>query len=63
MNANQAAFPTATMARVLGVSESTPDGGCQLVWIELEMSLQYGDTVRGAAASTLCWKSSSRSSG
>ena len=46
-----------------GVDEETPAGGCQVDWMPPEMSLQYGVTVRGAAASRLSWKSCSRSSG
>ena len=42
-----------------GVSPSTDRGGCQMFWMEPETSLQYGVTVRGAAASTLSWKSCS----
>lgn len=40
-----------------GVSLSTDRGGCQMFWMEPDTSLQYGVTVRGAAASTLSWKS------
>ena len=40
-----------------GVSWLTEAEGCQVLWRALEMSLQYGVTDRGAAASTLCWNS------
>ena len=30
-----------------GVSWFTLDGGCQVLWMPLEMSLQYGDTGAG----------------
>ena len=46
-----------------GVVELTAVGGCQVLWSAPEMSLQYGVTVRGAAASRLSWKSVSRSGG
>ena len=43
-----------------GVSWSTPDGGCQVLWMALDMSLQYGDTVRGAAVSSDSWNSATQ---
>ena len=46
-----------------GVSWSTPDGGCQVLWMAPDMSLQYGDTVRGAAVSSDSWNRATSSGG
>ena len=46
-----------------GVCSVTELGGCHVLWIDPDMSLQYGEGVRGAATSRLSWKSWSSSAG
>ena len=51
------------VADLPGVEELTEAGGCQVLWMAPEMSLQYGVTVRGAAVFTLSSNSLIRSAG
>ena len=51
------------VADFCGVWAFTLVGECHVLWIALEMSLQYGVTDRGAASTRLFWNSASRFAG